>query len=281
MQIRQVSERLRIRQLDHVPPVFRQRQRIDAVRRIHLEPDIRGRGSSAIRTGGGAHLRMQLTVGIDLCRCRPSGTQADDARLFQRQQLARVGDTVAVRIAPDAQLGKPGIGGIHHAVPILIQFLQRLVAIRGPLPVLQQGIGAEQFATGVDAAIVVQIAHQKTIVRPHPGGAFPHAVGVVVEMDVVAQRLRFHAVAVQVDDDGRPALLGRIHGRPAGRRGRRIFGNGFQVDAEVVVVEVFNHQAAIDGQVITVQYVGCAGVCILIDVLGVCCFARAPSNSLI
>ena len=79
---------------------------------------------------------------------------------------------------------------------------------------------AEHFRNIVDAAIVVQVAHEEAVIATDPAGAFRKAVEVEVEIDLACRhRPRFDPVAVKIDDQGVIALgpaqtLGKAHGGP-------------------------------------------------------------------
>ena len=68
---------------------------------------------------------------------------------------------------------------------------------------MQFGMVAEQFATIIDAAVAVNIAHQKSVPAVCPTRAFGKTIVIQIKADNLAfQRMGLHPVAIQIDNNG-------------------------------------------------------------------------------
>ena len=77
--------------------------------------------------------------------------------------------------------------GIDDAVAVVVEFGQGIKAVGRALAVPEQGVVAKEFATGIDAPVAVEVAHQQAVSLPHPAAAFG-VPGVVQVEEVVLER---------------------------------------------------------------------------------------------
>ena len=97
------------------------------------------------------------------------------------QQLAFLTDTVLIEVAPNAQVGKGTVGGIHLAIAVVIKISQCLIAAGGALTVFEQGVVTKEFAAVIDGAIAIAVIHEQAVVLADPAGSGADAVLVVVK----------------------------------------------------------------------------------------------------
>ncbi len=146
-----------------------------------------------------------------------------DAERFEGQQLARIGETVAVAVTPDEELRPDRVGRGDTAVAVAA-ILGKIVPAEGLVAALE--LVAEHLGDVVDAPVVVQVADEEAVVAGDPSGQRREQVVVEVEEDLaVVDGHRLQAVAVQVEDErveaGGPGhVLGQAHRRATQPRGR-------------------------------------------------------------
>ncbi|MDT4879939.1 hypothetical protein FQZ97_1156550 [compost metagenome] len=124
---------------------------------------------------------MGVAPGVGVAGVRIGHVDAAHTGLGQDEQFACIGAAVGVGVFPDAQLGKGNILSVNHAIGVGVECVECLEAVGGFGAVGQQGLGAEEFAAGVDAAVAIEVAHEQAVVGAGPAGAFGKAVGGVVE----------------------------------------------------------------------------------------------------
>ncbi len=120
------------------------------------------------------------------CRERDRG----DPGLRQRLQLARIGHAILIKIAPDAQCAKGGVGCIDQRVAIAVE--------GGQCGMPGHCRRAEEFALVVDCAIAIEITRQQAIILAHPAGVFGKAVIVDVEINPIVLTAQLQPIAIKV-----------------------------------------------------------------------------------
>ncbi|WP_426390471.1 hypothetical protein [Variovorax sp. R-27] len=143
-------------------------------------------------------LRNKVAVDGRACLAatgRVGGTAAypnsGDAQLIQREEFARIRDSVLIEIAPDFNLTPGEVRTSEVAIGVAIQIGQGVEGIGCLLPVALDGVNTEQLSPGLDIAIAVEVTNKDTVVRANPAGARLDAVGVVVEQNRAIGSLQF------------------------------------------------------------------------------------------
>ena len=148
--------------------------------------------------------KSTLATVLNTVRIRPgsgviSGCQRNNPQRFQRKQLIRAGDAVAVLVLPDPQMGKRHILRIHPAIAVIIQRRQSRKTVRRQLAGRQPRFIAEQLRTVADAHRPVGKIHQQAVFRRNPRQLLGKTAVVHVEMHPARERQRANlAVAVQI-----------------------------------------------------------------------------------
>ena len=163
-------------------------QRLD---RVAVEHQLRHLAAAAVGPGETAFGNEGIAVGHRQVDHRVAGAQAGDAGLDQGLQLTRIGPAILVQIAPEAQRVEAGVGGVDHAVGVVVQ--------RGQHRKARHAGRAEQLMDVVDAAVAVDIACQQPVVGAHPAGALGKPVAVQVELNAEVTLRGLDAVAVEVE----------------------------------------------------------------------------------
>ena len=98
-------------------------------------------------------------------------------------QLARIGQPIAVQIAPDPKVGKPCVAAVDYSVAVAVEFGELGHAAQREARLVEVGwVGAEQFGSIVDPAIAVAIERQEAIVCADPAGHLAESVTGKIEV---------------------------------------------------------------------------------------------------
>ena len=127
-----------------------------------------------------------------------TSTNALYTQICQCEKFTILADTIAVQIAPDAQIGPDGIVRIQFAIAVFIDRLHGFETIEGLATVCQQGIFTEQLQATIDGAITVTIQHQQAVVGFDPAGAMFVAISVMIEQYFAVGAKGFDAVTVEI-----------------------------------------------------------------------------------
>ena len=126
---------------------------------VRAEPDIVHRAYGAIGCGEGSSLQVLVVVGVRDGLAGKVGADAFNARLCQRQQLARLRHAVAVGVFPDPQVGKSRVRSVHLAVVINIQVAKCGKPVGRFLTIGHHSVVAKQLCTAVDLSVAIAVPH--------------------------------------------------------------------------------------------------------------------------
>ncbi|MCU9950597.1 hypothetical protein [Pseudomonas sp. PDM13] len=235
---------------------------VDTAGPIDLEPDIRRNGGRSICQGYAADLSVLMAVGIFLGRGCIASADRNDTRVGQALQFTRITDAVAVQIAPHLQRRIRGVIGVDQSIAVIVVFGQCLEAILGSLAIVEDAVVAKQLCAIADAPIPIAIMYEQSIIRTDPTASFTQAIIVQVEIGR-AHFLGLDPVTVQVDDDRRGSGFAFI-GVGDFFLFFLLFWLGFEIDAQITILELVDRETTIYNQRGTVQDIDVSAPLILI-----------------
>ena len=122
---------------------------------------------------------------------------AGDAGIGQALEFASIGDAIAVRILPHAELGEIDIGCIQHAILVAV-----IIGCQ-TFKVGQAVTAKDDFRTIIDQAVAVAVNGKQAIVSADPCGAFWITVTGIVKGNASGRRQELRAVTIKIEDNRR------------------------------------------------------------------------------
>ena len=149
----------------------------------HVAGDFAEGAFAAVAADEAAEVGDLVAVGERLAVGGLGDLEGGDVLGGEREEFVALADAVLVEVTPELELCPVGVGGIDEAVGVGVFLGECGEAVGGEASCVELGTVAEEFAAGVDEAVVVAVEDEEGVVRLDPAGGSLDAVGVVVEED--------------------------------------------------------------------------------------------------
>ena len=183
-----------------------------------------------MRRAVGAGVRSQQTNPVAVIQAGGGGCverERLDSERAQGCQLAGLGLAVGIAVAPQAQVRKGGVTGVNRVVGVEVERSQGGKAVAGVGAIGQARTAAKELAAIVDQAVVVKVEREPGVAARQPARALALAVGVDIEHDTGLGAQGSHAIAVEIERQGREFgkdFRGDLRVRRASRQRRNLCG---------------------------------------------------------